>query len=44
MGGMNRKQYPSDISEEEWNFVAPYLALMDEEAPQRRYPLRDQLD
>ncbi|MFM2348894.1 MAG: hypothetical protein RL654_3647, partial [Pseudomonadota bacterium] len=22
---MTRKPYPSDISEEEWHFVAPYL-------------------
>jgi hypothetical protein len=33
---MDRKPYPSDISTEEWNFVAPYLTLIDEEAPQRR--------
>ena len=38
---MDRKPYPSDISDEEWHFVAPYLTLMDEEAPQRRYPLRE---
>ncbi len=38
---MDRKPYPSDISTEEWNFVAPYLTLIDEEAPQRRYPLRE---
>ena len=34
---MSRKPYPSDVSDEEWNFVAPYLALIDEQAPQRRY-------
>ncbi|HLW03011.1 MAG TPA: IS5 family transposase, partial [Ktedonobacterales bacterium] len=33
--------YPSDVSDEEWAFVAPYLTLMSEEAPQREYPLRD---
>src|SRR5213595_2243577 len=38
--GMNRKPYPSDVSDEEWAFVAPYLTLMDEDAPQRTYPLR----
>jgi hypothetical protein len=27
---MNRKPYPSDESDEEWSFVAPYLALMME--------------
>ncbi len=38
---MARKPYPSDVSDEEWAFVAPYLTLMSEEAPQREYPLRD---
>ncbi len=38
---MTRKAYPSDVSDEEWAFVAPYLTLMDEEASQRKYPLRD---
>ena len=37
---MDRKVYPSDVSDEEWAFVAPYLTLMTEEAPQRDYPLR----
>jgi transposase len=32
--------YPSDVSDEEWEFCAPYLTLMEEEAPQREYPLR----
>lgn len=36
-----RKPYPSDVSDDEWAFVAPYLVLMTEEAPQRRYPLRE---
>lgn len=39
--GMARKPYPSDVSEDEWAFVAPYLMLMTEEAPQREYPLRE---
>ena len=34
-----RKPYPSDISDDEWAFVAPYLTLMREDAPQREYPL-----
>jgi transposase len=34
------KPYPSDISDEEWAFCAPYLTLMKEEALQRKYPLR----
>jgi transposase len=33
--------YPSDVSDEEWAFCAPYLTLMKEDAPQRDYPLRD---
>jgi transposase len=36
-----RKPYPSDVSDDEWAFVAPYLTLMTEEAPQRDYPLRE---
>src|SRR5688572_20691195 len=36
-----RKPYPSDVSDEEWAFVAPYLALVREDAPQRRHPLRE---
>jgi transposase len=36
-----RKPYPSDVSDEEWAFVAPYLALMREDAPQREHPLRE---
>jgi len=36
-----RKQYPSDVSDEEWAFVAPYLALVPEDAPQREHDLRE---
>ncbi len=36
-----RKPYPSDVTDEEWAFVAPYLTLMDETAPQRRHSLRE---
>jgi transposase len=36
-----RKSYPSDVSDDEWAFVAPYLTLMDETAPQRRHSLRE---
>lgn len=36
-----RKPYPSDVSDEEWHFVAPYLALVREDAPQREYDLRE---
>jgi transposase len=38
---MSRKSYPSDVSEEEWHFVAPYLTLMNEAAPQRHHSLRE---
>jgi transposase len=40
----SRKAYPSDVSDAEWSFCAPYLALMNEEAPQREYRLRDVFD
>ena len=36
-----RKPYPSDVSDDEWTFVAPYLVLLSEDASQRRYPLRE---
>ena len=38
---MKRQAYPSDISDEEWSFVASYLTLMTEEAPQRDHDLRE---
>jgi transposase len=38
---MPRKPYPSDVSNEEWGLLAPYLTLMTESAPQRTYPLRE---
>ena len=38
---MTRKPYPSDVSDDEWAFVAPYLTLMPEDVPQRDYALRD---
>lgn len=38
---MARKPYPSDVNDDEWAFVAPYLTLMSEEAPQREHPLRE---
>lgn len=36
-----RKPYPTDVSDDEWAFVAPYLALMTSDAPQRRHELRE---
>lgn len=38
---MERKAYPSDVSDDEWAFVAPYLTLMTQDAPQRVYELRE---
>ena len=38
---MERKAYPSDVSDDEWAFAAPYLTLMKEDAPQRDHPLRE---
>lgn len=32
--------YPSDVSDEEWEFCAPYLTLMKEDAAQRDYTMR----
>ena len=36
-----RKCYPSDVSDEEWALVAPYLTLLPEEAGQRDHRLRE---
>jgi transposase len=33
--------YPSEVSDEEWAFVAPYLALCREDAQQRKHSLRE---
>ena len=38
---MKIQSYPSDLSQEEWDFVAPYLTLMKEDAPQREHSLRE---
>lgn len=38
---MALKAYPSDVSDDEWDFVAPYLTLMKEDAPQREHNLRE---
>lgn len=35
-----RSGYPSGVSDEEWAFMTPYLALCREDAPQREYSLR----
>jgi transposase len=38
---LTRKPYSSDVSDAEWTFVAPYLTLMREDAPQRDHDLRE---
>lgn len=38
---MARKPYPSDVTDDEWMFAAPYLTLMREDAPQREHDLRE---
>jgi transposase len=37
----SRTPYPSDVSDDEWMFVAPYLTLLPEDAGQRTYSLRE---
>lgn len=42
-GSMEKRErsgYPSDVTGEEWAFVAPYLALCKDDAEGRDYPLR----
>src|SRR5436189_4447670 len=41
MSGGSRKAYPSDVSDAEWAFAAPYLALIREDVPQRAHDLRE---
>lgn len=36
-----RRSYPSDVSDEEWAFVAVYLSLLSAEAAQRKHDLRE---
>ncbi len=38
---MPRKPYLSDVSDDEWAFVATYLTLLNEQALQRKYDLRE---
>ncbi len=37
----SHRAYPYDISDEDWAFLAPSHPLMRDDAPQRRYPLRE---
>ena len=36
-----RKEYGTDVSDDEWVFCAPYLTLMTEDGPQREHSLRE---
>src|SRR4029453_3799070 len=40
--GMSKaaKPYPTDVSDEDWEFLAPYLALVREDSPPRVHDLR----
>ena len=38
---ITRTPYPTDVSDEEWAFIAPYLTLLPEDAGQRIYSLRE---
>jgi transposase len=40
MAKQYQTKYPSDVSDEEWAFVAPYLILCREKVPQREHALR----
>lgn len=41
---MQRKAYPSDLDDETYTFMLPYLLLTPEDAPQRVHPLREVLN
>ena len=36
-----RQAYPSDVTDPEWAFIAPYLCLLPEDVPQREHGLRE---
>src|ERR1700731_1147652 len=44
MADKGRGGYPSDVTDEEWAFVLPYLLLCREDSPQRKYDLRTVFD
>ena len=37
----SRTPYPTDVSDDEWAFVAPYLTVLPQDAGQRTYSLRE---
>jgi transposase len=39
-----RTPYQTEVSDEEWAFVAPYLTLLPQDVSQRKYPLREVLN
>ena len=41
---MERKPYPTDVSDDEWVFIALYVTLIRQDAPQRDHDLRDVLN
>ena len=41
MEQLQRKAYPTDVTDDEWAFVSPYLTLMREDAPQRDHSMRE---
>src|SRR5829696_7712705 len=41
MPAFTRPRYPSDVTDEEWAFVLPYVTLCREDAPQRTHDLRE---
>lgn len=41
MDSTPRTRYSSDVTEDEWAFVLPYVTLMREDAPQRHHDLRE---
>lgn len=41
---ITHRPYPSDVGDAEWEFVAPYLCLLPEDAGQRVHGLRDVFD
>src|SRR5258708_32292818 len=44
MADKGRGGYPSDVTDEEWALVLPYLLLCREDSPQRKYDLRTVFD
>lgn len=38
---MNRRPYPTDVGDEEWALILPYLSLAPLDASQRKHDLRE---